>query len=190
MKKIIAILFIVFFATLNSIVGAQENEESEEAKPQNEIAYDNFAGFGFSAGIALTYYLGKDRAIEDAKLSNGIVRITKENSANFRMMMETHYFFVLDNKCRWGAGPFVGVLSSGEQFLDAFALGGMVGLRRLGENSSRSLNFGFGWVWDRSVKVLGDGIKANNPLPAGETEIRFKTKTLDGLLILVSFSWK
>lgn len=190
MKTKIAIIFILPLLILTGMVIAQEDKKADETKPQEENAIDNFSGLGFSTGIALTFYLGKDKAIDDAKLSNGIVRITKENNPNLRIMTETHYFFVLDNKCRWGVGPFVGVLSSGEQFLDAFALGGMIGLRRLGKNSSRSLNFGFGWVWDRNVKVLGAGIQANNPLPEGETEIFFKSKTLGGLLIIASFSWK
>ena len=187
MKKTISFFLIVVFLMFVCVLCAQDR--SGKANTQNKNAVDDFSGFGFSTGIALTFYVGTEKPVEDAELIDGIVRITKENNPRIRIMNETHYFFVIDRDGKCGIGPFVGLLSSGEQFIDAFALGGMIGLRRLGEKSSRSLNFGFGWVWDRNVKVLGDGVIANHSLPPGEAEIRFKYKTLGGIFIITSFSF-
>ena len=165
-------------------------EEYEEYLLKQE-AIEDFGGLGFSVGAGITFFPAEDELIEEAEIINGIVRIKREGKAVSRMMLESHYFFILDNESngKWGIGPFVGILTNEDQLLDAFGLGVMVGLRRLGESSSRSLNFGAGWVWDRNCKVLGDGIYANMLLPEGETEIRYKYKTLGGFIVIVSFSF-
>jgi hypothetical protein len=51
-----------------------------------------------------------------------------------------------------------------------------------------AFNVGVGVVLDPSAKVLGDGLVANEPLPPGETEIRFKETDQWGVLVLFSFS--
>ena len=63
----------------------------------------------------------------------------------------------------------------------------MFGFRR-GEGEG-SFNLGVGVVVDPDTRVLGDGIVANQPLPAGETEIRYLEEMQTGLLILASFSF-
>jgi len=39
------------------------------------------------------------------------------------------------------------------------------------------------------VKVLGDGIEEGKPLPAGETEVRYKKVTKFGYGVLLSFTF-
>ncbi|BBJ22873.1 hypothetical protein W01_08000 [Candidatus Nitrotoga sp. AM1P] len=48
---------------------------------------------------------------------------------------------------------------------------------------------GIGAVTDPNVKVPGAGIAKNQPLPTGESEIRYKEMSQWGVLILTSFSF-
>jgi len=52
-----------------------------------------------------------------------------------------------------------------------------------------SFNIGIGVVVDPSAKVLGDGITENQPLLAGETQVRFKETSQKGIFIMVSYSF-
>lgn len=70
--------------------------------------------------------------------------------------------------------------------IQAAALGVMVGFRRA---NNQSFNLGIGIAVDPSTRVLGEGLRANQPLPAGETEIRFKEESQYGLVLLTSFSF-
>jgi hypothetical protein len=67
----------------------------------------------------------------------------------------------------------------------------MVGLRHphLMTNDTQSWNLGVGLRVDPGAKVLGDGIVINQPLPAGETAIRYKTEPRLGVMVLSSFSF-
>lgn len=55
--------------------------------------------------------------------------------------------------------------------------------------SKFSMNFGFGVYAAPNVQVLGDGFEENQPPPAGETQIRYKTVTQYGGQLLLSFSY-
>jgi hypothetical protein len=123
-------------------------------------------------------------------------------------MLETHYLFkpigklfgyfdVLENTKEsksWGHGPFVGIQPGSQNIIEAVAIGWMLAFRRpenmatdLTQNSS--FNLGIGFVVDPKTQVLGDGIAANQPLPTGETQIRFKDTAQYGLLFMSSFSF-
>jgi hypothetical protein len=53
-----------------------------------------------------------------------------------------------------------------------------------------SWNFGIGLRVDPNAKVLGDGIVANAPLPAGESSpVRTKTEPRLGVMLMSSFSF-
>jgi len=171
----------------------KEANENYDLYLKEEKAKKDFEGFGWGAGTSMMFMLSDEELIDEAIIDdNGIVRITREGTIVPSIMLETHFFFVLnaDGAGNIGVGPFVGMLTnpSGD-LLDALALGGMIGLRRLGEANDNSLNFGVGWVWNRNSKVLGEGIYANQPLLEGESEIRYKYKTLGGLIIMVSFAF-
>lgn len=91
----------------------------------------------------------------------------------------------------WGFGPFLAFEPGSDDIIEAVALGIMVGLRRHnnGKPTQQSFNVGVGYAIDPNVRLLGDGIRKNEELPEGETEIRFKTKSQRSLVVLVSFSW-
>lgn len=72
--------------------------------------------------------------------------------------------------------------------IEAIGVGLMIGFKR-GKDSAQSFNIGIGAIVDPSVKVLGDGIRQDEPLPQGETQIRFKHTDQWGFLIITSYSF-
>jgi hypothetical protein len=51
-----------------------------------------------------------------------------------------------------------------------------------------SWNIGLGYVARTGVKVLGDGLEVNKPLPAND-KLRYKEVSQPGWMLLSSFSW-
>ena len=159
----------------------------------------DFSGINFGVGISVTHDLGTSDRIKSALLDeNGIVRITKDQNDVARMMLETHYFFEpnLNDKSflgmtpgeKWGHGPFIALQPGTDDIIEAIGLGWMVGFRRPGQGSE-SWNLGIGYIIDPSVQILGDGIKVNQALPAGETQIRYKETSQSGIFLLASFTF-
>jgi hypothetical protein len=103
-----------------------------------------------------------------------------------------------------GIGPFVALEVGGgtsatpaaNSPITGYALGAMIGLHHPKYDSKGSLvttdtsswNFGVGLRVDPKAQVLGDGLVANQPLPAGDS-IRYKTEPRAGLMLLSSFSF-
>jgi hypothetical protein len=77
--------------------------------------------------------------------------------------------------------------------ITAYALGWMVGLRHpnFTVSPNSSWNLGLGVRVDPNARVLGDGIVANQPLPAGEVKdpVRTKQSPRVGLMLVSSFSF-
>lgn|SRR6202035_1623881 len=111
---------------------------------------------------------------------------------------------ITDLRCtEWANGPFVAIEVGGGATaptgnttgpITGYALGWMVGFRHPTANSSSSTsswNFGVGLRVDPKAQVLGDGIVANQPLPAGESTspVRTKTEPRPGIMLLSSFSF-
>jgi hypothetical protein len=179
---------------------------------------ESFGGkFRLGAGISFTSDIGSRDRVGAASLDPaGIVRVSDQNNTRARIMLEGHYFIepchsffgMRRNVCHrkegydyetqgpdrliastWGWGPFVAVQPGGDdKVIDAVGMGVMVGFRK-DPKSGQSFNIGFGYVVDPNTQVLGDGIRRDQPLPPGETEVRFKETTQTGLLFLVSFGF-
>ncbi len=108
-------------------------------------------------------------------------------------------FFGYLNCTELAHGPFVAIEVGGgatpakqDGLITAFAMGWMVGMRHPGaslENKNSSWNFGVGLRVTPSSQILGDGIIANQPLPVGETAIRWKNEPRYGVTLLSSFSF-
>lgn len=171
---------------------AAEEAAKEEAEAS---AQRKFLGFDWSLGVGLSGDLGGDARVESAEVVDGIVRVTEESSFKPRIVLESHFLFRLGAGTKGkttgvlkGHGPFVGIQSSGNEVIESFSFGWMLGWRR-DPAKSQSFNIGLGPIYDHKVKVLGDGIKANEPLPDGETEVRYKTEGRWGALLMFSFSF-
>jgi hypothetical protein len=101
----------------------------------------------------------------------------------------------------WAWGPFIAVEVGGgtnatpsgsNNPITGYALGWMIGFRHptaATTSSTQSWNFGVGLRIDPHAQVLGDGIVANQLLPAGETAIRYKNEPRAGVMLLSSFSF-
>jgi len=177
-------------------------------------ATQTFGGLTFGVGLALSENVQAQSRVTSAQVVNGIVRVTQTNDAIAGIVLESHYFFVPNTyfispsivpALDWGHGPFVAIVagSGGNDVVTAFALGWMIGFRQptwttdsngqiTGKpkySSTASWNLGIGLRVDPAVQVLGDGIVANQPLPAGETSVRYKTVPGYGLMVLSSFSF-
>jgi hypothetical protein len=160
-------------------------------------------------GLNLSENLQAQHRVTSATVVNGIVRVTQTNDVSAGIVLESHYFFVPTKTwlfgvvppLDWGHDPFVAIVanSGGNNVVTAYALGWMVGLRqptwdlttgKATYSSSASWNLGIGLRIDPAVQVLGDGITANAPLPAGEsTYVRLKTVQGYGLMLVSSFSF-
>ena len=159
------------------------------------LAEDNqtqFAGLGFGVGLSLTVdFGGHDRVIEATIDKDRIVRILKEKNKIPRVLLESHYFKA-NNKDNptMGWGPFIALQPGTDQVIDAIGMGLMIGLKRNDDkNDKSSFNLGLGYISDPSVKILGDGIKKNQALPDGDTEIRYKETSQSGVLFFASFTF-
>ncbi|XCN74530.1 MAG: hypothetical protein Q3M24_07235 [Candidatus Electrothrix aestuarii] len=159
-------------------------------------------GFKFGVALGLTMDLGDNDRVESAEVVNGVVRVTKDNNYSPRIMLETHYFFTPDpekdlylkngkflghQEGEFGIGPFVAIQNGSDDFIEYIGAGVMLGFRR--GNTKESFNIGLGVVVDPSSQILGDGIVENQPLPEGETAVRYKETSQLGLLAMVSYAF-
>ena len=206
-----AIAFAAVVLSAGLFAQAAVADGMDKKKEKKTEAAGTWAGFGFGVGISADFDWGGKRVV-DAELANNIVRVKDSTSnVNVGLVLEAHYFLV--DEYLWprtavkamvckltycdtevGFGPFVaveaGTSTPGAAVkgpITAYALGLMVGLHH--PKATTSWNFGIGLRIDPSTKVLGDGILANQPLPPGETAIRFKQEPRAGIMLLSSFAF-
>ncbi|RWX47009.1 hypothetical protein H206_03112 [Candidatus Electrothrix aarhusensis] len=174
--------------------GTEVGNELTGNKKETVVNTELLGGFNFGIALGLTMDIGSNERVESAEVVNGIVRVTKEENDVPRIMLETHYFFTPDyellnhDQGEWGIGPFVGIQNGSNEIIEYIGAGVMLGFRRTSE-STDSFNIGIGVVLDPSVKILGDGIEENQPLPTGETAVRYKETSQLGLLAMISYGF-
>jgi hypothetical protein len=213
----VVLLLSTYAAAASPVVGGSSEQTTKPAEELDPCKTDatsqkckenaakteankGFLGTNFGMGVGFSYFGGED-VVREAEVVDGIVRVTKGGNTRPRLLLESHYFFafksdprvltlvdtqIVVEAAKWGIGPFATVQGSGDEVIEAFGAGAMVGLRRA-DNSS--FNLGVGFLIDPGVQRLGDGIVANEPLPDGETEIRYVEESRWGLCMLVSFSF-
>jgi hypothetical protein len=161
-------------------------------------ALEKLFGFKFGIGAAITTNR-RSNAIKDAVVdSKGIVRITRQDDTSVGYVLEAHYFFVPERPFlnlttgNWGIGPFVAIQGGNEKALSGLGFGLMIGFRQpntsLISNTNLSWNFGIGAIYDPSIKVLGNGLVADRPLPAGDSARTVEVGSW-GLMLLSSFNF-
>jgi hypothetical protein len=213
-RRLTAGLISAFFGVALMATSAQ----AADPAPVRTPAYGttDWGGLGWGIGIATNFDIGGRRVGSVDLVNNNIVRI-KDASSNVGVsfVLEAHYF-LRDYQLKFGNstcqaandlnctelahGPFVAIEIGGgssakpaaDGLVTALAMGWMVGLRHPGtsiDNNYSSWNFGLGLRVTPNSQVLGDGIIANQPLPAGETVVRFKNEPRYGVTLLSSFSF-
>ncbi|MFZ1819074.1 MAG: ankyrin repeat domain-containing protein [Nitrospira sp.] len=145
-----------------------------------------FQRLGFGLGLGWTHNLGP-RRVDSVTVVNRIVRIDNERNDLVRFMPEMHLWIDRWDEQRWSWGPFLTV-APGSRIIDAVGFGLMMGYRPHRQDQY-SFNVGIGGTLDLDARVLGDGLIANEPLPARETTARTKQTTAAGLLVLFSVGW-
>lgn len=159
----------------------------------DKAAEQSFAGLKFGIGLSLTKDNGNNDRVVSATLDeNNIVRIEEEQNSVARIVLESHFFFprTTASGLIWGHGPFVALQPGTDELIDALGMGYMVGWRRNNTtDDNSSFNLGVGVIVDPSVRILGDGIEPNQPLPTNETAIRYKQTSQNGWLVMFSFGF-
>ncbi len=189
-------------------------DETNSAPPPGEPAKQTYGGLSFGVGIGLTVSGKRDRVAAASIDSSNIVRVTQTDNAIAGIILESHYFFTPAHdffgvpKGAWGHGPFVAIQADtggNSSTIAAYALGWMIGLREpqwrfdgvddkkrpdwTATYSNISWNFGVGVRIDPRAQILGDGFVANQPPPAGATQVQLKQVPRYGLMILSSFGF-
>lgn len=192
----VGILSAYWLVVLSGEVYAQEVPTPATDEPEKESTWQK--DFNLGVGLSFTVDIGDHDRVKEAELVDGIVRVTDEENGIPRLVLEGHYFFgekrdsngnrVSKSSPYFGHGPFVAIQPGDEEIINAAAIGYMIGFRN-DPKSNRSWNIGLGLVADPNVKVLGDGIEENQPLPGNETEIRFRETTQYGVILVFSTAW-
>jgi hypothetical protein len=163
------------------------------------------SNFHFGVAIGVIAKAGERDLVQSATVdANNIVRVERDNNTRANFLLEAHYFFEPDAELwgtglkhnQWGWGPFVAIQPGTQNIVEAVGVGLMIGFKRAALMAKEkapergdSFNLGMGLLVNPNAQVLGDGIVANQPLPAGETDVRLKTTTELGWLFVFSYSF-
>lgn len=178
-------------AQSQTVARALVNEVQRSANTDDQRR--NFQGLSF--GVAPSIIFGGKKAIKSAKIVNSdgadIVRVTEENSDDIALLLEAHYFFMLDSENRYGIGPFLAIKPGDGEIINGMGAGVMAGARYLSAEgtSAKSFNIGFGPFLQRNAQVLADGFYDGEPPPEGEEQVEFKTEDVWRWTVTFSFSW-
>jgi hypothetical protein len=145
-----------------------------------------------SSNVNISFVLEAHYFLRDLRFSFG-------NPSNCKSL-KTYDPYNYINCTDFAWGPFVAIEVGGgttapktDGVITALAMGWMVGMRHPAsnpDNKNSSWNLGVGLRVTPNSQVLGDGIIANQRLPAGETApVRLKTEPSYGVTLLSSFSF-
>jgi hypothetical protein len=201
--------------SLHALVCGLLSAGSALAQTDAATSTKSFEGLNFGVGLALIFPFDRDGGanVEAEIDGNNIVRITRESKRTPAILLESHYLFKkqastmvrnsvtgaeeksglwfcpVGNTC--SHGPFVAIQASSESgaTISAYGLGWMLAYKRNGEaTDSSSWNIGLGYVVRTGVQQLGDGLSANQALPAGD-KLRYKSISQPGWMWMSSFSF-
>lgn len=178
---------IILVMLASSVYAAGEDTGIPAAEKSATNTSTTFAGMKFGIGLSLSYAGSQNRKrIENAEVVGGVVRVTEEATSVARVLLETHY--LIKKEQTYGHGPFIAFQPGTNEIIQAIGAGYMVAFRD-SPQSPTSWNFGIGLLVEPKIRTLGDGITANQPLPAGETQVRFKTTSRNSILLFSSYTF-
>ncbi|RZA07163.1 MAG: hypothetical protein EOO68_03810 [Moraxellaceae bacterium] len=170
--------------TVEDMSKAMTDDTNKEAQDVNSEG--NFLGLTWGLGFGYTF--SSDEAIDEAEIVDGVVRVKSNKKQQPRMVLEFHRFLWCNNGAKdgtRGCGPFVAVSATSDEILQGVGMGFMYGLKaKKGEPEGFSI--GIGAMLDADVKDLADGFNENQPVPTGETSIRYKNESRWSALIFVT----
>ena len=162
-------------------------KETENAKAEEEKAgaAKSFMGSNWAVGIGYSFGQGPKR-ISEAEVVNGVVRVKQDDTDKPIVLLEVHRLFESKRFRGFGWGPFASIQTGSDDAVLGFGAGLQFGWRDPEPKSSGGFLLGVGYGWTQGVKTLGDGIVADQALPDGETEIRYKTRSAESIFVFVS----
>lgn len=201
-------LFLILLISLLLISGGYTSILAQEPRPEMEVQKDRaeasfLSGVNFGAGIMGSVFSGGKKPVESARVVNGVVRVEEEGDAQVGVVAEFHTLWRWcasksqtglvncnndDQHAQLGVGPSVGFKLGDNNIINAVFLGPMIAFRP-NPTATNSFNLAIGGIMAPKVKVLGDGVEKNQPLPAGETEVRYKTINKYGYALMLAFTF-
>ncbi|HDM8222177.1 TPA: hypothetical protein P0E24_004864 [Vibrio campbellii] len=180
------------------IDGSCSKEKLSKIEENNRSIGSLMDGFKFGVAIGYEYY--KDSYINEAQIvgTDRIVRVSDRQDYKPSIWLETHYIWDGIGQ-KWGfthsaPGFYVGarLLGPDSDVFQAFSLGLMWSFKRTALGTPKpegsiaeSINIGVGPVWHRT-KVLADGIKEGEPLPARYDDIQLDEEDEISWMLMVS----
>ncbi len=155
---------------------AKEKMREAEALETKARKEDDFRGLKWGVGFGFSY---SGNVISEAAVVDGVIRATKETSQQAKALLEGHSYFLCDKKKTkgdHGCGPYVGVVADSNDVLAGVSIGFMWGWKSTQPDTSQGFSLGLGVLLENDVKDLADGFHEGEPLPPGETQIRFVEK--------------
>lgn len=187
---------------MNAATEKERADDDRLKKLESASASSIFTDGNWGFGLAVLNRRG-NASVDDATLVNNTVQVTSSQSWVPRLVLERHYFPTggdSKGECvseSWGSwksgvciGPFIGVGLGANQVIDFVGGGVMFGFgekSRSDVKNTRSHNVGIGVGRQFNVRVLGNGIEDGSALPAGETQIRYRT--IDAPVFFIMYSY-
>ncbi len=160
----------------------EPDTRTEAQKKVDQESVSQFKGLNFGIGVGLSVDVGDEKRVQRVESIADTVRILEQKTSLPRVFLESHYFFMNDSGRRvWGHGPFVALVTGGEDLIDAIGGGWMVGWRRAritrqsaepnetDKVETQSFNFAAGVLLDSKAQVLRDGVQANAPVATSQS---------------------
>ena len=187
---------------------AAKAAKAQEAEEQNRK--DALADFKTGAALGISIVLGGDDVIDEAAVVDKRIVVTRRAKDQPRAALEAHQLFTANPFSEngrqtmrdqliacgksaldcpmFGLGPFAAIQTGSDNSISSAGLGVMLGLRSDPRRDS-SFNVGLGLVWDTRVRGLASGFVEGQPLPAGETEVRFTERSARRMMVTLSFAF-
>lgn len=169
-----------------------ENVKAEQAQAESiKKAYD-FGGFNWNPAIALLSYSDKSY-IEDITIERqntddveGVIRIRKEVDYQMALMIETHWYFGIEENQieQFGYGPFLAVSlaqQEGGGFGTTIGFGPMMGWYR---GEGKSMNVGFGYFIDTDFTTIRGDLKDGDTTTEVDSSKLLRKRDSDGWMLL------
>jgi hypothetical protein len=133
---------------------------------------------GLKWGVGFGFAISSGDLITEAAVVDGVVRATKDESERAIAILEGHNYLKAcqGDGAKRGCGPYLGVIADSNDVLAGVSLGFMFGWKSEQDPSSQGFSIGLGALLQNDIKDLADGFSENEPLPPGESDVRFVEK--------------
>ncbi len=168
----------------------------DKPAPSPDTGSTNFFQ-NWAMGLALLR--NQTSIVNDATIVNGVVRGNTVQRYQPELVLSKHYYFhnadgtcTITSSAGYCLGIFLGAgvggQSSSSPIIDMLGAGLLIG-SLTNSKSGESVNFGIGFARRFGVKTLGNGIKLDAPLPAGETQIRYTNVDMSAPMVFYTYKF-